>query len=91
MFHLALLTTAVWLDLIGSPFVQEGSLAPPQPSSAEQNLETSVINASCTGTGQEIVQIQETLYRFQSSLFIVEILTLYRLKNKVKNNIIKKY
>jgi hypothetical protein len=67
VFHLALLTTAVWLDLIGSPFVQEGPLAPPQPSSAEQNLETSVINASCTGTGQEIVHIPMNWYFYYAN------------------------
>jgi len=59
--HLALLTTAVWLELISSPFVQEGPLVPPQPSSAEQNLEMCAINGGCSDTGQKTAQIQDTL------------------------------
>ena len=38
-----------------------GPLVPPQPSSDEQNLETCVLNAGCTGTGQKTAKIQETL------------------------------
>ena len=59
--HLALLTTAAWLELISSPFVQEGPMAPPQPSSAEQNLETCAINAGCSDTGQKTAKIQDAL------------------------------
>ena len=53
--------TVVWFELINSLFIHEEPLVPPQQSSAEQNLETCVINAGCTDTGQKTAKIQETL------------------------------
>ena len=59
--HLALFTTAAWLELISNSFVQDVSLAPSQPSSAKQNLETCAINAGCSNTGQKTAKNQDTL------------------------------
>jgi hypothetical protein len=59
--HLTLFTTAAWLELISNSFVQDGSLAPPQPSSAKQNLETCAINAGCSDTGQKTAKNQDTV------------------------------